>query len=34
MRPDKLVPFDYKKDFHPKNSKKLNKSICLPSTIH
>lgn len=33
MRPDKLVPFDYKKDFHPKNSKKLNKSICLPSTI-
>ena len=33
MRPDQLVPFDYKKQLHPKHSKRLNRSICLPSNI-
>ena len=33
MRPDQLVPFDYKKEMHPKHSKRLNRSICLPSNI-
>lgn len=33
MYPDKLIPFDYQKEMHPKHSMRLNKSICLPSTI-